>query len=106
MKKLSKELIKYQKAHRYTYEHLAKELSLSKSAVYAYTKGLRNPSWKTLEKIAKKINKNILSLIDDFDYESDIKLLDALKKDPTTYEYLLKNSKTILPKIKKMISNK
>ena len=106
MKKLSKELVKYQKEHHYTYETLAQELNLSKSAVYAYSKNLRKPNWKTLEQIAKKINKNILSLIDDNDYEADIKLLDTLKKDPTIYEYFLKNSKTILPKIKKMIPNK
>ena len=90
MKKLSKELVKYQKEHHYTYETLAQELNLSKSAVYAYSKNLRNPNWKTLEQIAKKINKNILSLIDDNDYEADIKLLDTLKKDPTIYEYFLK----------------
>jgi DNA-binding XRE family transcriptional regulator len=106
MKKLSKELMKYQEEHHYTYESLANDLNLSKSAVYAYIKEYRNPNWKTLEQIARKINKNVLSLIDDCDYEADIKLLDALKKDPTIYEYFQKNTKTILSKIKKMILNK
>ncbi len=106
MKKLSKELKKYQKDNHYTYEQLARFLGFSKSAVYAYTNELRNPNWKTLEQIAKKIQKNVLSLIDDANYEMDIKLLDTLKKEPNVYNYLLKNTKTVIQKIKKMIPDK
>ena len=94
---------KYQKDHKYTYEEMAKYLNLSKSTLYAYANELRNPTWKTLDKIAKKLNKNALSLIDTTDYENDIKLLDALKKDPIVYEYIIKNTKIVLQKIKKMI---
>lgn len=106
MKKLSKALKKYQTDHKYTYEEMAKFLNLSKSTLYSYENELRNPTWKTLEMIAKKININTLSLIDDNSYEADIKLLDILKKDPIVYEFMIKNPKTVLQKIKKMIPEK
>ena len=104
MKKLSNALKKYQQDYHLTYEELAKFLNLSKSTVYAYANELRNPNWKTLEKIAKKLNKNILSFIETMDYERDIKLLDTLKKEPKVYEYLIKNTKKVQEQIKKMMT--
>ena len=104
MKKLSNALKKYQQDHHCTYDDLAKFLGLSKSTVYAYANELRNPNWNTLEKIAIKINKNILALIDTNDYERYIKLLDTLKKYIKVYEFIVKNPKKVQVQIKKMMT--
>lgn len=58
-------LIELRKANGLTQDELASKMSISRSAICNYEKGIREPSFETLEEFADIFNVSIAELIDE-----------------------------------------
>lgn len=93
MKKISSILKQYQVEHNYTYQKVADALKMSKSSIYAYIHELRNPTMKSIEKLAYSLGKTVSELIDDsFPNEKERNFIELLRKKKNLYHFLLENS--------------
>jgi len=104
MTKVSKILQEYKKEHRYTYAQVAQSLKLCKSTIYAYMNELRNPTMKSLIKIAAALNINVSCLIDSSELDNqELALLNNLRKEPIVYQFLLEHSEIEIQNLKKRL---
>lgn len=104
MKKVSKILKKYQQENQYTYQKTAETLNMSKSTVYAYIHNTRNPSVKSVQKLAKSLKISPLSLLDEFGENTlEEQFLKELKKHQALYHTLMKSPKEYIQKIEQFI---
>lgn len=104
MKKVSDCLKKYQTDNHFTYKKTAESLHMSKSTIYAYIHNLRNPTMKSIKKLAVSLNMNPIYLIDDFDNNAlEEEFLKELRKNTYLYQNLMENPITSIKRIEKIL---
>lgn len=104
MKKVSQALNNYLTIHHFTYDQGAKNLKLSKSTLYAYAKEKRNPTLKSLSKIANALNVNLSTLLDvSLIEEQELNFLNYLREEPLIHKLLMNLPKEKIQELKKCL---
>ena len=107
MEKISKILMQFQKDNHYTYQKTAEVLHMSKSSIYAYINHMRNPTMKSIRKLAESLNITVTSLLEDtIEVEKEKNFLNALRKEKDTYDFLLEQPEDKILQIKNRIVKK
>ena len=107
MTKISKILKQFQKENHYTYQKTADVLHMSKSSIYAYTHSLRNPTMKSIQKLASALNISVASLLDETnESEKEKNFLEKLRIDKVTYDFLLEKPEEKIQNIKRILLKK